>query len=173
MGTLSPSQNFTHNVHVVKGWTGLHDLIYTAAVKTGESFDKGALISLDVTLGSDSLPRFIAGCSDSAMPMFALNGSDDFGANSDVGNISGGFVNAIVGEGSYEIFTTEYSSGTYNPNTFLCPGLSSWVGQVAQAPTNYNDRAIVGQVSKGVTATQDGTSVLYFWTKAIPAVKTT
>jgi hypothetical protein len=172
-GNLTPAQSFTHNLVMVAGKALMHELQISVAKKTGETWEKGALCQLDDTLGTNGKPVALEGCSDYAQPLFAINGSEEFGANSDVGNFAGGFCNFVPGNSGMELFTTEYVAGTYNPNTFLRPGLSTELGLVKASATNYNDNAIVGQVSRGKVVDGNGITVLYFWAKAIPAHKAT
>ena len=94
MGTLVPGQNFDHLLIVISGWDGMHDLQYAASFASGETFNRGALISLD------SNGEYVAGLStNAAMPLWAINATDDFDVNSDVGNVSAtGIVGAYVME---------------------------------------------------------------------------
>ena len=147
----------------------MHDLQYRAAPATGETFDRGSLVSLD---GSGNL---IAGCAGTAMPMWALNSVDDFDVNADVGNFSGGFIATIPATGGYEIFTTEFDTGgTYTYNTLLTAALTTDVGLVTPAAgANYNDLIIVGIVSQGETTGIYDQAILYFWPLFIPAIDIT
>ena len=162
-GNLTPSQNYDHVLNVVSGSDDMHDLQYYAAPATDEDFVKGSLVYVD------SSGNLAAGGAANAMPMWAITGVDDFDANSDVGNISGGVVSCFVATGGYEIFTTEFrSTDTYVPNQLLTADTVT-AGYVMAASATYNDTVIVGCVSQGVQTDVYTQSILYFWTMFIPA----
>jgi len=162
-GNLTPSQNYDHVLNVISGSDGMHDLQYYAAPASGEDFVKGSVCYVD------SSGNLVAGGAASVMPMWAITGVDDFDANSDVGNISGGVVSCFVATGGYEIFTTEFdSTSTYNPNQLLTVDTGT-AGYVTASEATYNDTVIVGCVSAGVQTDVYAQSVLHFWTMFIPA----
>ena len=169
MGNLSPSQMFDHTLNVIKGPSLMHRLDYAAAPKADEEIRPGSVCSID------SNGQLVAGCAagtamNHPMPMFAIQDINDFDANSDVGNISGGVMSAVVATGGFEIETTEYvTAGTYNPNDLLTASASSKgkVARMGEAP--YGGQVGIGCVSKGVSTNADGKSVLRFWTVFIPA----
>lgn len=162
----TPAQAYDHLVHMVAGSDEMHALKFSAGIKTAETWNAGALISLD------SSGDFQAGCADDAMPMWAINGTSDLDVARDDTIIGGGNVNAFVATGGFELFTSEYDSATgntYNPNTFLTAATGDDEGKVTPSPAAYNSRIIVGQVSRGVVADQYSKNVLYFWPMNIPA----
>ena len=170
MGTLTPSQMFDHSLDVIKGPSLMHRLDYAAEPASGADIRAGAVCSLD------SNGKLQAGCSAGAgankpMPMFAIQDINDFDANSDVGNISGGVMSAIVATGGFEIETTEYvAEDTYNTNDFVTAANGAAIGKVAkmgEAP--YGGQVAIGCVSKGVSVNSEGKSVIRFWTLFIPA----
>jgi hypothetical protein len=158
---------FDHNLEVVKGPSLMHRLDFAAAPKAGESINEGSLMSVDV----DGL--LIAGCPAGAaavrpMPVFAIQGIDDFDANSDEGNMSGGVMSGVVATGGFEISTTEFEGTVFVPNQLLTAG--STAGTVAAATVSpYGAEPIVGVVTKAPYVNADGKSVLTFWTTFIPA----
>lgn len=172
----TPAQNYDHIVKIVSGPLEPHTLQYGAAFKSGEEFVAGALVSMhtDGTLQ--------AGCSDTAMPMWAINGVADLDVASEGvayagGNgISGGDVNAYVAVGGYELFTTEYDAATgntYTPNLYLTPATGSDEGLVTLANMSaYSTQLVCGVVSRGVVTEKYSTNVLYFWPVFIPPVNT-
>jgi len=164
-GTLTPSQNYDHVISVVSGSDGMHDLQYKAAPGTSQTFVKGSILYVDPTTGT-----LKAGGGVTYMPMWAITGVDDFDANSDVGNMSGGVVSAYVATGGYEIFTTEFDTASYSPNDLLT--YSGTAGKIKKAAAAYNTETIVGCVSKGTDTDIYGQSILYFWPMFIPVVKT-
>lgn len=170
MPTLNPSQSYETILHPVKGFDPDFALDYAAQPATDESFNEGSLISLDAN------GNFEAGCGSADMPMFAINGTSDFDAQGDDGNVEGGGISALVATGGYEIYTTAYdTSETYAPNDKLTAGTGDNLGDVVPSVTTYNDDVIVGVVSqgeKGTADTQYGQELLYFWTCFIPAVST-
>lgn len=169
MPTLNPSQSYENQLKIVKGFVPNHALDYAAQPASGESFEEGTLVSLDAS------GNFIEGCDDAAMPMFAINGTSDFDAQGDTGNVEGGGIAAFVATGGFEIYTTAFdTTETYSPNDFLTAGTGDNVGKVVPSDTNYNDHIVLGVVSQGTPDdTQYDQDLLYFWTCFLPAVKTT
>ena len=179
MGLLVPGQNFDHLLDVISGYDGMHDLQYHAVPATGETWQRGALLSIDAN------GQYIAGLSGLAggeMPMWAINARNDFDANSDVGNISGasarqdgqllGGIASFVATGGYELATTEFDPvaiAAYVPNAPLVhfPATPGFVTAGSNPPAI--DESIVGIVSKGVRAEVYGQSVLQFWSVYLPA----
>lgn len=172
MGTLVPSQDYDNTLVVVSGYTGMHDLQYVAEPAAGEDFVKGSIVSLDAT------GKMVAGLDKaSAMPMWAITGVNDFDANSDVGNVSGGHISAYPATGGYEIFTTEFVTDTYLPNDLLTAATGADAGQVKLATAGVDGaievdatETIVGVVSKGSDTAEYGQATLQFWTVYIPAI---
>jgi hypothetical protein len=169
MGTLTPAQMFDHSLNVIKGPSLMHRLDFHAAPAAGQAIAAGSVCSLN------SNGQLVAGCGAGAamnrpMPMFAIQNVDDFDANSDVGNISGGVMSAVVATGGFEIETTEYVTGsTYNPNDLLtASGASAGdVDRMSESP--YGGQVAVGSVSTGTSTNADGKSALRFWTLFLPA----
>lgn len=170
MPTLNPSQSYETILGKVKGYVPDFALDYSAQPASGQSFNEGALISLDAD------GNFEAGCGAADMPMFAINGTSDFDAQGDEGNVEGGGISALVATGGYEIYTTAYdTTETYAPNDKLTAGTGDNLGKVVPSAATYNDGVIVGVVSQGepgTANTQYGQDLLYFWTCFIPAVST-
>ena len=170
MGTLTPSQMYDHSLTVVKGPSLMHRLDFHAAPLSTETIYQGSLCSLNLS------GQLRAGCPAGAawnrpMPMWAIQGINDFDANSDVGNISGGVMSGVVATGGFEIETTEYvTTDTYQPNDLLTNGTGGDLGDVKRATESpYGDQLICGVVSTGVSTNADGKSVLRFWTVYLPA----
>jgi hypothetical protein len=160
---------FEHTLDVIKGPSLMHRLDFHAPPVAGEPINAGSLCSLNAA-GS-----LVAGCPAGAdeirpMPMFAIQGINDFDANSDVGNMSGGVMSAVVATGGFEIETTEFdAAGTYLPNTLLTAD-AALDGQVAPATASpYGAEVIVGVVSTGAGTNSDNQGVLRFWTVYLPA----
>lgn len=174
MGTLVPSQMFDHNIDVVKGPSLMHRLDFHAAPVAGEAINEGSVMSLNPD------GKFIAGCPAGGvaavqpMPIFAMQGINDFDANSDVGNISGGVMSGYVATGGFEIATTEFDAGgTYLPNTLLTAfegGAAGTEGFLTDATGSaYKLETICGVVSKAAAVNADGKSMLSFWSCYLPS----
>lgn len=169
MGTLVPAQMYDHTLVSVKGPDRLNRLDFSAAPADNSTILPGAVVSIDAS------SNIVEGCAvgidaNRPMPMFALQGTDDFDANSDVGNISGGVQSALVATGGFEIETTEFVDTTYAPNDLLTAGTAGDLGLVTLATVPpYGTELVLGCVSKAVATNRDGVSVLRFWTMFLPA----
>jgi hypothetical protein len=167
MGNITPAQMFDKTLNVIKGPSLMHRLDFRAAPKAGESINAGSVCSIDAN------GQLVAGCYAGAamnrpMPMFAIQNINDFDANSDVGNISGGVMSAVVATGGFEVETTEYNAGgTYNPNDLVTARSDGKVTRMTEGP--YGGQVAIGCVSKGVDSNADGKMVLRFWTVFLPA----
>ena len=173
MGNLTPAQMYEHTLVTIKGPSRLNRLDYAVAPKALEAIKPGMAVSLDSTAGTmiAGVPAGAAG--NRPMPMFAIQDTNAFDANSDVNNMSGGVQSALVATGGFELESTEFLSANtvYPPNTLLKAGTtSSHVGRIEPAAVSpYGAIPVVGVVSKGVSTNRDGISVLRFWTVYLPA----
>lgn len=173
MGTLSPSQMYDHTLTVVKGPSLIHRLDFHAPPLSTEDINPGMVMSLNAS------GQFVAGCAAGAvhnrpMPVFSIQGINDFDANSDIGNISGGVMSGVVATGGFEIETTEFVAGVYVPNDLVAPATGGDVGKVRRSNESpYQNTPIVGVVSTGTSTNTDGKSVLRFWTVYLPATTQT
>ena len=168
-GNLVPAQMYDHLLVIVKSPDRLWLVDHHAAPAAGQSYNGGSLLSLDsnaeFTVG---LPVGQTGVR--PMPVFAIQGTDNYSANSDVNNLSGGVNSGLVATGLFEIETTEYVSQTYKPNDLLTGATGAALGKVIKAGVSpYGDVPMCGVVSKGVNTNHDGKSVLRFWTVYLPA----
>lgn len=166
-GNLTPNQMFEHTLVPVKGAIAPRRLDYHAAPAAAEDIIEGMCCSLNAT------GELIKGCplgavGNKPMPIFVINGQDDFDTNSDKGNISGGVMSGLVGSGAFEVESTEFNSGSaYLPNDLLQGLASGLLDLLGQLP--YGNLTAVGVVSNGVSTNRDGISILRFWTEYIPA----
>ncbi|HUW11877.1 MAG TPA: hypothetical protein VM537_19275 [Anaerolineae bacterium] len=189
MAILTPGQNFDHLCDPISGYRGMHDLQIhgSPADLVNLPFFKGGLLSLNasnqLTPGLSSLR---------AMPLFALNGTNEFDVVSDEGNISGGTVGAYTGMSSVELVTTEFDpTATYAPNSLLVDYLNhgwsapdglpakAWVTVVAPAgggevPVGENIAGVVSQVNlasgaQGINVEVYNQPVIRFWPVYCPA----
>jgi hypothetical protein len=160
---------FDHILNVVKGPTPMHRLDYHGAPDPATTIYEGMVMYLN------DHGQLVAGCATGGlynrpMPMFAIQGINDFDANSDVGNISGGVMSGIVATGGFEIETTEFVAGTYNWNDLLTAATGANLGKVMRCTGSpYHDEPVVGCVSKRTFSNADGKSVLSFWTMFLPS----
>lgn len=163
---MFPNQSYDYLLGPVSGFNMMHDLEISASVDSeSDEIFRGSICSLNAS-GEIKL-----GCADTAMPLFAQNGSEDpdVAMDESIGLASG--ISAFPATGGYEIYTTEFVDDTYVPNDFLTASSGS-VGEVEKSATAYNDALVCGCVSRG-TATKHTSSVLYFWTMFIPAINIT
>lgn len=170
MGTLTPASMFDHSLIVIKGPPMMNRLDFAAAPLSTETINEGAICSLNAS------GQLIEGCpvgsrANRPMPLFAIQGIDDFDANSDVGNISGGVMSAVVATGGFEIETTEYvTASTYHPNDLLTAATGADVGKVKPCTESpYQDSLVCGVVSTGSATNEYSKSTLRFWTIFLPA----
>ena len=171
MGTLTPGSMFTHLMTPIKGPNKMNRLDKSAAPYASATIHEGSLCSLYGAAPGTLIAGAAAGSTaNRPMPMFAIQDVNDFDANSDSGNISGGVMSALVATGGFEISTSEYSTvgaPTYAPNDLLTDGTAGLVKKATASP--YGAQQIVGCVSDGVATNVDGVSVLAFWTMFLPA----
>lgn len=169
MGTLTPGQMYTNMLNPVKGWPSQAALDKSAPVDTVVETDlslmkAGAICCLSSTGG------FIRGVTSRAMPIFLFQNANDFDANSDKYNTSGGKVSGLVATGSYELQTTEYSAGTYTYNTLLKADTAGNVGKVVDTAIAQVTVDVVGICSGPVVTNAYGKQVLTFWPTYLPKV---
>lgn len=161
-GTLTPSQMFTNEFNPVKGWPSPYALDKSAAWDSNETgIVRGMCLSLDAS-GNFVKGEEVSG----AVAIFAVTGQDEFDANSDVGNISGGVISGLVSLGGFEIQTSSYVDDTYSVNQTLTYGTGGDVGKV-KAGVAYTN-TLVGVVSAEKFTNEHGVSVLTLWTCWIP-----
>ena len=173
-GTLTPGQMFDHTMIELSGRSTMHALDFAAAPADGELMYAGSVMTLNPS------GEFVAGMGagvpntqlyqhNAPMAIFAIQGTNEFDANSDVGNMAGGVQSGIVASGGYEIQSTEYVAGVYRPNDLLTYAVAVNRGKVTMAKDNYSDCHCVGVVSRGVETNADAKNVLSFWTVYLPA----
>jgi hypothetical protein len=165
-GTNVPGQMYDHELNVKKGWPSPYAVDYAAPYADGESgVNAGMVVSLDAN------GEFVRGlASTGAMAIFVLQNMSDFDVLSDVGNISGGVGSGLVAEGAYELQTTEFITGDYNPNDPLTVEgvVADDIGKL-KVGTLYTD-PIVGVVSAGQSDSEHNANIkfLAFWPVWLP-----
>jgi hypothetical protein len=114
-----------------------------------------------------------------AMPLFMFNGSDDpdvINESPDPATEKGvwvpinptGQAMALVGIGAYELVSTSFVSGTYNPNDPLTSDVSGSNAGLLEVGTWWTD-TICGVVSRGVVDNGYGYDAVAFWPVFIPS----
>ncbi len=178
MGKFKPGQMFDHTQIELSGRSMMYALDFAAPADSAEDvvINEGGVITLN-----DS-GNFVAGLGDGVanvavahnapMALFAIQGINDFDANSDEGNISGGVMSGLVASGGYEIQTTEFVTGTYGVNDLLTFGVTTNRGKIVLAADAYSTQHCFGIVSRGTDSNAYNKPVLSFWTTYLPAVKT-
>lgn len=176
-GTLTPGQMFDHTMIELSGRSTMHALDFAAAPAVGELGVGGSVMTLNVN------GQFVIGLGAGVantqlfqhrapMAIFAIQGTNEFDANSDVGNMAGGVQSGIVASGGYEIQTTEFVAGIYRANDLLTFATGANRGRVVLAKDNYSDCHVLGVVSRGVDMNTDRQNVISFWTVFCPPVNT-
>ena len=178
-GTLTPGQMFDHTQIELSGRSLTYPLDFAAPADPDETIAvlQGGLCSLNADgqivtgLGDSVANEVIAG--KTPMGLIAIQGRDEFDANSDVGNFSDGIQSALVCSGGYEIETTEFEAGSYVPNEALTFGVTTNRGLIVKAAANYSDQHVIGVVSRANKANEYNKQVLAFWSVYCPAVALT
>jgi hypothetical protein len=157
-------------LNALKGWPQM------AAVDFHTEFDAsvttlvlpGSVVHLSAAgtylLGVGTLP---------VMPMFMFNGSQDADVVNNGGNPATqkgvwigtsptGQAMALVAVGAYELVSTAFVAGTFNPNDPLTSDLTGVNAGLLHVGVLYTDM-IVGFVSRGVTDNGYGHDAVAFW----------
>ncbi len=176
-------QMYDNTLDIVRGPQDMHRLDYSCALKSGEEYSQGMIVSVDSDEGT-----MIQGCpagsvGNRPMPMFAIQGTDDLDVVNDGYNVGRGYVSAVVATGGFEVRTSAFvvkdAESDYKVNDLLTPGTLTNIGLADKAEADaYGEVPIVGIVSqRGATAAANQseykTNVLYFWTVFYPATPAT
>jgi len=166
----APRQMTANTLNALKGWP------QPAAVDFHTEFD--ASVEVEVLPGSvvhlneDGKYELGVG-TEAVMPLFMFNGSND----PDVLNEGGdpatekgvwiainptGQAMSLVAIGAYELVSTAFVSGTYNPNDPLTSALTGADAGKLDVGVLYTDM-IVGFVSRGVVDNGYGHDAVAFW----------
>jgi hypothetical protein len=167
MGSITPAQMFDHELNPIKGWWDMHALDKRVAIGTNPVVVQRGMVGYIHPVTLD----FILGVVNGYMPLFTFPGENDFDANSDVGNISGGWLNTLVATGGYELESTEFVSGpAYDPQTPLTGATAADIGKLEPASGGIcGVDMIVGIVSEQGPRTNDhGKDVVRFWPVYMP-----
>jgi len=170
----APRQMTANTLNALKGWPQMNAVDYHAELDSGiPGADLPVLAGAVVQLNATG--NFILGVgTDSVMPLFLFNSSDDPDVSNDGGDAStdaGVFVPisptgqamALVAVGAYELVSTAYVAAAYAPNDPLTADKSGGGNPgLLQGGTMYTDM-IVGLVSRGVVDNGYGKNALAFW----------
>lgn len=165
-GTLTPAQMFDHELNPVKGWPSINALDKSAEIGDGVT---GIVAGMCVSLNSSS--KFKRGCANGEMPLFAFQSQNDFDVNSDVGNLSGGNLMALVATGGYELETTEFTGVSFVPNAPLTSEevVAADIGKLKVTTIDHATDMIVGVVSdSGPITNENAKNVIRFWPVYMP-----
>lgn len=171
---VAPRQMTANTLNALKGWPQMNAVDFHAEFDA--SIPAGDLpVLAGSVLSLNSSGNYILGVgTESVMPMFSFNNSDDPDVSNDGGDAStdaGVFIPisptgqalALVAIGAYELVSTAFVDAAYPPNTPLTADLSGGddPGKL-QAGVLYTDM-IVGIVSRGVVDNGYGKNALAFW----------
>lgn len=161
MGNITPAQMFDHELNPVKGWWDMHALDKRVEIGTNAVTVQRGMVGYIHPTTHD----YILGVVNGYMPMFNFQSESDFDANSDVGNISGGWINCLVATGGYELETTEFvAGGSYDPQTPLTGASGADIGKLTPSAGWAGGDMIVGIMSQPGPRTNDhGKEVIRFW----------
>jgi hypothetical protein len=166
---------FDHSIIELSGRSQMYALDFSAEAASGESVRQGGVLTLNANgkfvsgLGAGVLATALV-AHNAPMAIFAIQGTNEFDANSDIGNMSGGVQSGLVATGGYEIQTTEFVVGIYKPNDLLTFAVGADIGKVTLSADLYSSNHVLGVVSRGSSTNADNKSVLSFWTTHMPAV---
>lgn len=166
----SPRQMTANTLNALKGWP------QPAAVDFHTEF--AASVTDEVLPGSvvhlDDDGRYILGVGTLAvMPLFMFNGSEDPDVKNDGGDAATekgvwipisptGQAMSLVAIGAYELVSTAFVDGTFNPNDPLTSPLTGNNAGKLTVGTLYTDM-IVGIVSRGIVDNGYGFDAVAFW----------
>lgn len=166
----APRQMTANTLNALKGWP------QPAAVDYHTEFDED--ITTEVLPGScvhlNSEGKYALGVGTQAvMPLFMFNGSLDPDVVNEGGNAATekgvwvpinptGQAMALVAVGAYELVSTAFVDGTYNPNDPLTSALTGGNAGKLSVGTLHTDM-IVGFVSRGVVDNGYGHDAVAFW----------
>lgn len=166
----APRAMTSKTLNALKGWP------QPAAVDFNTEFDPD--ITSEVLPGSvvhlDSDGRYALGVGTlSVMPLFMFNGSNDPDVKNEAPDAATekdawipisptGQAMALVAVGAYELVSTAFVSGTYNPNDPLTSPTGGNDAGKLEVGTLYTDM-VVGIVSRGVVDNGYGHDAVAFW----------
>lgn len=174
----APRQMTAQTLNALKGWPQMNAVDFEAKLD--------ATVAVRVPAGSvvhvSQTKTFKLGLgTTNRMPLFTFNASDDPDVVNDGGDAATekgvwvainptGVMMALVAVGAYELVSTNFKAGTYNPNdTLTSPDVTSG-GDVAgriQSGT-LGTHVVCGVVSRGVVDNGYGHDAIAFWPVFLP-----
>lgn len=157
---------YEHNLIPVKAFNPIHGLTKTAelADRTDVNLVMGRVMYLN------SAGKFVRGLAANQVPHFNYRPQSAGDVTGYMGEGQDEIISGIVGLAGYEIQSTEYMTGTYNPNTMLAvvdaEGAAADRGKLKVGTLGTD--TICGIVSNGVSVGVDKVNVLQFWTAFLP-----
>lgn len=172
-GTVTPAQMFDNELNVSKGWPSPYALDKTKPVGAGETLLKAGRVGhIDPATDKVKVGCPVSGTDYAAMPLFLWPNQTDFDVASDVGNISGGNIVALVGSGAYELESTEFmGGGPFTPNRPLVVHNTADADKGKLKVGTTDDAAtIVGIISDDSSSLTNefGKDYIRFWSVYLP-----
>lgn len=165
-----PRDMTSKTLNALKGWPQMSAVDYHT--EFDDSVDDEVLPGSVVHLNSDG--KYILGVGDEpVMPLFMFSGSNDYDVQNEAGDPATekgvyipvtptGQAMSLVAIGAYELVSTAFVAGTYNPNDPLTSPLTGNDAGKLEVGTLYTDM-IVGFVSRGVVDNGYGHDAVAFW----------
>lgn len=177
----APRQMTANTLNAVKGWPNPSALDYSAKI------DAGALAIVDPILAGsvvhlNASGRYELGVGTlTVMPLFLFNNSDDPDVTNDGGDPAtdigafvpvnpgpgGGNAMALVATGAYELVSTSFVDGVYEPNDHLTSAIAGADAGKLDVGTLWTD-TICGIVSQGVVDNGYRAQAVAFWPLYLP-----
>lgn len=171
-GTITPAQMFNHELNVVKGWPSPYAVDKTKSIKSGETLlIAGRVGHIDPVADAIAVGVPDAAGVSAPMPLFLWPNQTDFDVASDVGNISGDHIVALVATGGYELESTEFLAGTYDPGTQLVVHNTADAdkGKLKVSAGIATAATVVGVISdKGIYTNEFRKDMIRFWPVYLP-----
>lgn len=169
----APRQMTANTLNALKGWP------QPAAVDFHTEFDDGVFDILDEVLPGSVVHlndegKYALGVgNDKVMPLFMFNGSNDPDVQNEGGDPATekgawipinptGQAMSLVAIGAYELVSTAFVAGTYDPNDPLTSAKTGADAGKLAVGTMYTNM-IVGLVSRGVVDNGYGHDAVAFW----------
>jgi hypothetical protein len=175
---VAPRQMTANTLNALKGWPSPHAVDFNATYDPG-CFSLVTTVLAGMCVHLTQAGQYALGVGNlKAMPLFMFNNSDDPDVVNDGGNAAitkgvwvaiapTGQALALVANGAYELTSTAFVAGTYNPNDHLTSDVSGANAGLLRVGTIYTN-CIVGLVSRGVVDNGYGFNAVAFWPLYLP-----
>jgi hypothetical protein len=171
-------QMYDHELNPLKGWVGDRGMALEKVLPVSGGNNE---VYAGCVVHVNSSNQFQLGVVETnvltycRVPCFAFQNESDFDVNSDLGNISGGYLMALCCLGDFELESTEFATGqTYVPGTYLTADDAGANATGELTPGTLSTHVIVGIVSQtgsnsnGSFPNEHGQNFLRFWTWFLP-----